>query len=106
LFGDAESAVGRGWWIALFGLFLAAMLTSASASASAAAALSRRPAIAIPALCIGVAACRAVVLLSAGAGLSLGNGLRGLRERFGELGWDVEIDRRAGFRVTARVPAA
>ncbi|MGP6171082.1 sensor histidine kinase [Microbacterium sp. A196] len=33
----------------------------------------------------------------------LGNGLRGLRERFGELGGTFEIDGSSGFRVTARV---
>ncbi len=34
----------------------------------------------------------------------LGNGLRGLRERFGELGGTLEIDGSSGFCVTARVP--
>ncbi|MFC0529528.1 sensor histidine kinase [Phytohabitans kaempferiae] len=35
----------------------------------------------------------------------LGNGLRGLRERFQALGGDLAIDGGNGFRVTARVPA-
>ncbi|TCB96849.1 two-component sensor histidine kinase [Micromonospora zingiberis] len=35
-----------------------------------------------------------------------GNGLRGLRERFQALGGDLAVDGAAGFRVTARVPAA
>ncbi|MFF0718045.1 histidine kinase [Verrucosispora sp. NA02020] len=38
--------------------------------------------------------------------LVLGNGLRGLRERFQALGGDIAVDGRTGFRVTARVPAA
>ncbi|QOC95369.1 two-component sensor histidine kinase [Micromonospora craniellae] len=38
--------------------------------------------------------------------LVLGNGLRGLRERFQALGGDLAVDGRTGFRVTARVPAA
>lgn len=36
----------------------------------------------------------------------LGNGLRGLVERFEALGGDVRVDGRKGFRVTARVPAS
>ncbi|MET8007718.1 sensor histidine kinase [Nonomuraea glycinis] len=36
----------------------------------------------------------------------LGNGLRGLAERFEALGGDVRVDGRRGFRVTARVPAS
>ena len=36
----------------------------------------------------------------------LGNGLRGLVERFEALGGEVAIDGRRGFRVTARVPAS
>lgn len=35
-----------------------------------------------------------------------GNGLRGLRERFAELGGDIVVDGHDGFRVTARVPVA
>ena len=35
----------------------------------------------------------------------LGNGLRGLRERFEVLGGAVTFDGSAGFRVSARVPA-
>lgn len=35
-----------------------------------------------------------------------GNGLRGMTERFTALGGQVSLDGRAGFRVTARVPAA
>jgi len=34
----------------------------------------------------------------------LGNGLQGLRERFAELGGDIAVDGRDGFRVTARIP--
>ncbi|GIJ80226.1 Signal transduction histidine kinase [Micromonospora phaseoli] len=37
---------------------------------------------------------------------SLGNGLRGLRERFQALGGDLAVDGGDGFRVTARVPAS
>jgi signal transduction histidine kinase len=37
---------------------------------------------------------------------TLGNGLRGLVERFEALGGDVRVDGRKGFRVTARVPAS
>lgn len=36
----------------------------------------------------------------------LGNGLRGLRERFAELGGDVVVDGSDGFRVTARLAPA
>lgn len=36
----------------------------------------------------------------------LGNGLRGLRERFAELGGELAVDGRGGFRVTARVPVS
>ena len=35
-----------------------------------------------------------------------GNGLRGLRERFEDLGGDVVVDGSDGFRVSARVPAS
>lgn len=34
----------------------------------------------------------------------LGNGLQGLKERFGELDGTLEIDGSSGFRITARVP--
>lgn len=34
----------------------------------------------------------------------LGNGLRGLHERFAELGGDIAVDGHDGFRVTARMP--
>lgn len=37
---------------------------------------------------------------------TLGNGLLGLKERFVELGGDVTVDGRAGFQVTARIPAS
>ncbi|MGA3489416.1 sensor histidine kinase [Micromonosporaceae bacterium DT55] len=36
----------------------------------------------------------------------LGNGLLGLRERFAELGGDITVDGRDGFRITAWVPAS
>ncbi|MGP3933035.1 sensor histidine kinase [Nonomuraea sp. KM88] len=36
----------------------------------------------------------------------LGNGLRGLAERFEALGGEVSVDGRSGFRVTAQVPAS
>ncbi|GAB3838222.1 hypothetical protein GCM10029963_04080 [Micromonospora andamanensis] len=36
---------------------------------------------------------------------TLGNGLRGLGERFAALGGDLAVDGDDGFRVTARVPA-
>lgn len=38
------------------------------------------------------------------AGPVLGNGLSGLRERFGELGGTLEVDGSSGFRVTGTVP--
>jgi len=36
--------------------------------------------------------------------LRLGNGLRGLRERFEELGGGVWIDAGSGFQITVRAP--
>lgn len=38
--------------------------------------------------------------------ISLGNGLRGLRERFAEVGGEIHFDGRQGFEVTARIPAS
>ena len=36
---------------------------------------------------------------------TLGNGLTGMRERLEQLGGDVAVDGREGFRVMARLPA-
>jgi len=38
--------------------------------------------------------------------LVMGNGLRGLTERFGELGGELRVDGDRGFQLTARIPAS